>query len=103
MPVPVIRGLNDDANDIILVRRQGSENHLWIIRQFPLEYPLASFIDDPKKLLLESRSIPKYNLIKHLLGWDWRLFPRAYQNRLGSDMLGGALYMIIMILTQRNL
>ncbi len=44
----MVSRLNDDANDVILVRYKGSEDHLWIIRQFPLEYYLAGFIDDPQ-------------------------------------------------------
>jgi hypothetical protein len=36
-PVPVVCGLNNDADDVILVWRQSIKNDLWIIRQLLLE------------------------------------------------------------------
>ena len=42
-PLSVVRGLNDD---VIPLWRQSIEDYIWIIRQLPLEYYLATLVAD---------------------------------------------------------
>jgi hypothetical protein len=45
-PVPIVRGLNDNAGNVILVWFHCLQNAFTFVRQLLLEDPLAGFIDD---------------------------------------------------------
>jgi hypothetical protein len=51
-----------------------------------LEHPFTGFIDDRQIMLLECKSIPVYNLIKHLMG-KIGVFPMSISELDRSGML----------------